>query len=318
MTQKRQNKPGSAEKTVRDIRRATRRQYSAEGKIRVILVGLRGELSIAELCTTRKALAGTSTPTDPRSSWRPAKGVWQVTWSGEATAEEVKSLRSESSQLKEMLAELMMENRLLKARDLITSPAFILMQAAERFSQPTTAVDQLWQTDLTYLKVIGWGWFYLSTVLDDYSRCILAWKLCIPMTAGDVSDTLELALQAAGLDQVPAHQRPAASICVGFIDIELDTGYVDRRAKRNTHVAKPHADRLVAVPVADQFQVAAVQVNTPGDTLLRIIRTYRNTDIDVLRRSRETVGHQQHKDYCHSQFSQKTLPGCFCSLFQTP
>jgi len=98
--------------------------------------------------------------------------------------------------------------RLLKARDLITSPAFILMQAADRFSQPTTAVNQLWQTDFTYLKVIGWGWFYLSTVLDDYSRYILGWKLCTTMTATDVSDTLELALEAAGLDQAPVQHRP--------------------------------------------------------------------------------------------------------------
>lgn len=94
--------------------------------------------------------------------------------------------------------------RLLKARDLITSPAFILMQAADRFSQPTTAINQLWQTDFTYLKVIGWGWFYLSTVLDDYSRYILAWKLCTTMMASDVSDTLVLALEAVGLDQAPA------------------------------------------------------------------------------------------------------------------
>jgi len=60
--------------------------------------------------------------------------------------------------------------RLLKARDLITSPATILMQAVDHFSQPTTAINSLWQTDFTYLKVIGWGWFCLSTVLDDFSR----------------------------------------------------------------------------------------------------------------------------------------------------
>src|SRR5262245_59857590 len=80
--------------------------------------------------------------------------------------------------------------RLLKDRGLITSLAFILMKAADRFANPTTAPNQLWQTDFTYLKVIGWGWFYLSTVLDDFSRYILAWKLCTTMSATDVSDTL--------------------------------------------------------------------------------------------------------------------------------
>ncbi len=57
-------------------------------------------------------------------------------------------------------------------------------------SDKTTAPNQLWQTDFTYLKVIGWGWFYLSTILDDYSRYIIAWKLCTTMRAEDVTDTL--------------------------------------------------------------------------------------------------------------------------------
>ena len=59
--------------------------------------------------------------------------------------------------------------RLLKARNLIASPAFIVMKAADEFKDKTTAPNQLWQTDFTHLKVIGWGWFYLSTVLDDFS-----------------------------------------------------------------------------------------------------------------------------------------------------
>jgi transposase InsO family protein len=63
--------------------------------------------------------------------------------------------------------------RLLKAHDLITSPAFIVIKAADEFHDKTTAPNQLWQTDFTYLKVIGWGWFYLSTILDDFSRYIL-------------------------------------------------------------------------------------------------------------------------------------------------
>jgi len=98
--------------------------------------------------------------------------------------------------------------RLLKAHDLITSPAFILMKAADKFQHPTTAPNQLWQTDFTYLKVVGWGWFYLSTVLDDYSRYILAWKLCNGMAARDVSDTLELALESSGLESVNVKHRP--------------------------------------------------------------------------------------------------------------
>ena len=59
--------------------------------------------------------------------------------------------------------------RLLKAHDLITSPAYIVIKAADEFRDKTTAPNQLWQTDFTYLKVTGWGWYYLSTVLSRAS-----------------------------------------------------------------------------------------------------------------------------------------------------
>ena len=54
----------------------------------------------------------------------------------------------------------------------------------------------------------GWGWFYRSTILDDYSRYIIAWKLCTTMTAADVTDTLELALEASGCNQATVIQKP--------------------------------------------------------------------------------------------------------------
>ena len=98
--------------------------------------------------------------------------------------------------------------RLLKAHDLITSPAFIVIKAADEFKDKTTAINQLWQTDFTYLKVIGWGWFYLSTILDDDSRYIIAWKLCTTMKAEDVTDTLQLALAASGCDQARVAHKP--------------------------------------------------------------------------------------------------------------
>ena len=104
-------KKESAEKAIRDIRRATRRQYSAEEKIRIVLEGLGGEDSIAELCRT--------------------EGINQNLY--------------------------------------------------YRWSQE---------------------------FLDDYSRYILAWKLCDGMAAKDVSDTLELALKASGLESVNVNHRP--------------------------------------------------------------------------------------------------------------
>jgi putative transposase len=58
------------------------------------------------------------------------------------------------------------------------------------------------------LKVIGWGWFYLSTVLDDFSRYVVAWKLCTTMAASDVTDTLELALTASGCSTARVQHRP--------------------------------------------------------------------------------------------------------------
>ena len=60
--------------------------------------------------------------------------------------------------------------RLLKAHDLITSPAYVVIKAADTFHTKTTRPNEMWQTDFTYFKIIGWGWMYLSTVLDDYSR----------------------------------------------------------------------------------------------------------------------------------------------------
>ena len=98
--------------------------------------------------------------------------------------------------------------RLLKAQDLITSPAYILMEAGDKFQHPTTRVNEMWQTDFTYCKIIGWGWYYLSTILDDYSRYILAWRLCTTMAASDVSDTLDDALSFTGLDQVTVKHKP--------------------------------------------------------------------------------------------------------------
>lgn len=89
--------------------------------------------------------------------------------------------------------------RILKRRGLITSPTHIVMRADNEFKDKTTRVNQMWQTDFTYFKIIGWGWYYLSTILDDYSRYIISWELCNNMTSDDAQRSIENALQRTGL-----------------------------------------------------------------------------------------------------------------------
>jgi transposase InsO family protein len=125
--------------------------------------------------------------------------------------------------------------RLLKAQDLITSPAYILMRASDQFQHPSKAVNELWQTDFTYFKIIGWGWYYLSTILDDYSRFIVAWRLCTSMSASDVADTLDDALCFTGLDQVKVRHKPRLLTDNGpcYISGEL-SGYLQENGMTHT------------------------------------------------------------------------------------
>ena len=98
--------------------------------------------------------------------------------------------------------------RILKAYELITSPVFTVVSAKDKSEHPTTRVNELWQTDFTYLKVVHWGWYYLSTVMDEFSRYIIAWKLCRTMKAEDVKDTLDRAITETGIEHVQVVQRP--------------------------------------------------------------------------------------------------------------
>jgi len=90
----------------------------------------------------------------------------------------------------------------------VTSPSYIVMVAADEFRNKTRRAHELWQTDFTYLKVIGWGWYYLSTILDDYSRYIIAWKLFTTMSSDDVIRTLDLAVDATGINQPTVKHKP--------------------------------------------------------------------------------------------------------------
>jgi transposase InsO family protein len=95
--------------------------------------------------------------------------------------------------------------RILKQANLISPPAHLFMQAAIEFKTKTAFVHQMWQTDFTYFKILGWGWYYLSTVLDDYSRYIVHWELCGSMKVEDVKRTVNRAIEKA---KIKTKQRP--------------------------------------------------------------------------------------------------------------
>jgi transposase InsO family protein len=95
--------------------------------------------------------------------------------------------------------------RILKEKGLITTPAYVLLSASNEFKNKTQFVHELWQTDFTYFKILGWGWYYLSTIMDDYSRYIIHWELCKTMKVEDVQRSVEKALAIASLQN---GQRP--------------------------------------------------------------------------------------------------------------
>jgi len=98
--------------------------------------------------------------------------------------------------------------RVLKKAGWVKPRALRTFPASSEYAVKTQAINQQWQTDATYLLAKGWGWYYLISVLDDFSRRILAWKLQACMDADAFSEVIELACEATGLDAVPPEDRP--------------------------------------------------------------------------------------------------------------
>ena len=131
--------------------------------------------------------------------------------------------------------------RILKSYDLVQSPVFEMIGAKEKFEKPTRFVNELWQTDFTQFRVVNWGWYYLSTVLDDYSRYILSWKLSTTMGVEDVKETLESALEFSGLSKarVRHHPRLLSDNGPAYISKEL-AEFIKRKDMRHVRGAPFH------------------------------------------------------------------------------
>ncbi len=129
--------------------------------------------------------------------------------------------------------------RILKARGLITAPAHIFLSAADEFTSKTGFVHQMWQTDFTYFKILGWGWYYLSTVLDDYSRYIVHWELCSTMKAEDVKRTVDRAIVKARLITKPK-PRLLSDNGSCYIASELESYLKDNYQMQQVHGRPNH------------------------------------------------------------------------------
>ena len=82
------------------------------------------------------------------------------------------------------------------------------MSASDKFKNPTSRINELWQTDFTYFKIVGWGWYYLGSILDDYSRYIISWKLFTSMTASDVKELLDIAIEKTNITRISLRHKP--------------------------------------------------------------------------------------------------------------
>jgi transposase InsO family protein len=129
--------------------------------------------------------------------------------------------------------------RILKSRGLITAPAHIFLSAADEFTSKTGFVHQMWQTDFTYFKILGWGWYYLSTVLDDYSRYIVHWELCSNMKVDDVKRTVDTAIVKAKLiTKQPPRLLSDNGSC--YISTELKSYLKDQHQMEQVHGRPNH------------------------------------------------------------------------------
>jgi len=103
------------------------------------------------------------------------------------------------------------------------------LSAANEYHTKTTRPHQMWATDASYFRVVGWGYYYLVTVMDDYSRFILAWKLQRDMSADSLIEVIQEAIDATGMTEVPVEDRTKLLSDNG-------SGYVSRAFRDYLHL----------------------------------------------------------------------------------
>jgi transposase InsO family protein len=112
--------------------------------------------------------------------------------------------------------------RVLKREGLIKPAEIVGFKAGKEYHRKTKRPNELWATDCAHLRVMGWGWYYLVTVMDDFSCFILAWELKSDMAARSLIDVVQQAVDLTGMTDVPVEDRTVLLSDNG-------TGYLSRQ-----------------------------------------------------------------------------------------
>lgn len=149
-----------------------------------------------------------------------------------------------------------------------------MIKAADQFHTKANRPNEMWQTDFTYLKIVGWGWMYLSTVLDDFSHYIIAWKLCTNMRAEDVTDTLDLALKASGCESASVLHKPRllSDNSPSYIASEL-AEYIEAQKMSHVRSAPLHPQTQSKIERWHQTLKSCILLENyflPGDLVVQI------------------------------------------------
>ena len=188
-----------------------------------------------------KALMALGVPKSSYYRWRqgkPDSGNWERPWNRITPEEDDKILavaRENPDLSSRQLAAWITDNvgfavsestvyRILRREGLVKRQEMQIL-AANEYHTKTTRSHQMWATDASYFRVIGWGYYYLVTVMDDYSRFILAWKLQKDMSANSLIEVIQEAVDATGMTEVPVEDRArllsdngAGYVCRAFRD----------------------------------------------------------------------------------------------------
>ncbi len=171
----------------------------------------------------RQALMTLGIPKSNYYRWRrgqPDSGNWKRPWNRITPYEEdrILAVARESPELSSrQLAAWITDNesfavsestvyRILRREGLVKRQETQLT-AAREYHTKTARPHQMWATDASYFRVVGWGYYYLVTVMDDYSRFILAWKLQKDMSANSLIEVVQEAVDATGMTDVPVEDR---------------------------------------------------------------------------------------------------------------